>query len=187
MQPMKSVTNSVARCLVIASLFITNVCFGQEYIEGKGELIKYAIEDLKVKAMEYAGVQVSTHRKSVNRNGEYDYHEVTAADFCVEVPLKEVTLRHEDGVWYAKIEVSKLRPVESKWVEQNITVNNTVNAQPYYSRGYRVDESTTRTARERRVVGPSGRVVERSPGKTTTTRTRSRWNGRYGSTWAKTR
>ena len=187
MQPMKNVMNSVARCLAIVSLFITNVCFGQEYIEGKGELIKYAIEDLKVKAMEYAGVQVSTHRKSVNRNGEYDYHEVTAADFCVEVPLKEVTLRHEDGVWYARIEVSKLRPIESKWVEQNITVNNTTNAQPYYSLGYKVNESTTRTTRERRVVGPSGRTVQRSPGKTTTARTRSRWNGRYGSTWTKTR
>ena len=186
MQPMKNVMNSVARCLAIVSLFITNVCFGQEYIEGKGELIKYAIEDLKVKAMEYAGVQVSTHRKSVNRNGEYDYHEVTAADFCVEVPLKEVTLRHEDGVWYARIEVSKLRPIESKWVEQNITVNNTTNAQPYYSRGYKVNESTTRTTRERRVVGPSGRTVQRSPGKTTTARTRSRWNGRYRSTRTKT-
>jgi hypothetical protein len=112
---------------------------------------------------------------------------VTAADSGVEVPLKEVTLRHEDGIWYAKIEVSKLRPVDSKWIEQNITVNNTTNVQPYYSRGYRINESTTRTTRERRVVGPSGRVVERSPGKTTTTKKKSRWNGRYGSTWTKTR
>ena len=187
MQPMKSVMNSVARCLAIVSLFVSQICFGQEYIEGKGELIKYAIEDLKAKAMEYAGVQVSTHRKTLNRNGEYDYQEVTAADSGVEVPLKEVTLRHEDGTWYAKIEVSKLRPVDSKWVEQNITVNNTTNVLPYYSRGYRINESTTRTTRERRVVGPSGRVVERNPGKTTTTKKKSRWNGRYGSTWTKTR
>lgn len=185
---MQSVMRSVVKCLAIASsIFLSTLAFGQEYIQGEGTLIKDAIADLKANAAEYYGVQVANHRKLTNDNGKYDYKETTVTDACVVVPLAEIELTHGDGFWTARIEASKVRPVESTWVEQNITVNNTYNAPTTYSRGYRRDETTTRTTRRRDVVGPSGRVVKTEKGRGRTTRVRRNWDGRSGYTWTSTR
>lgn len=186
MQPMPSVMRSVVRCLAttIVSLVMAIPALSQEpeYIIGTGVTRREAIDHLYVNVLDYCGYQVSSHTSVKNDNGEYDYGSVTAVDRGANVPREGLELIPQDGYWIARIEVSKIREQEVKWVEQNVTINETYNETPYYSRGFRRENSTTVTTRRTDIVGPSGRVVSSTPGRGSVKNTRRRWNGRYGYT-----
>jgi hypothetical protein len=192
---MKNVTLSAVRCLAIAfSLIISAISYAQgpDYIMGFGcvrnadgtldreRSTEQAIEHLCTKISDETGVQVSTHTTLKNDNGRQDYRSVTVVDSGIVIPKDAIEIIHWDVFWIARIERNKVIPQEVKWVEQNITINNTVNSAPTYSRGYVRNESTTRTTRKTNYIGPSGRVVKTVPGKTSEKRKKSAWNGRYG-------
>ena len=203
MQQTQNVMHSVVKCLVSSILLLTLTvsAYSQEpeYITGVGAVvlddgsldtgksIKMAIDNLYEKVLEYCGYQVSSHTTVKNDNGKQDYKSVTAVDKGALVPREGIELIPYEGFWVARIEKSKVRQQDVKWVEQNVTINNTYNATPTYSRGFRRDVSTTRTTRRTDIVGPSGRVVKSTPGQSSTKTTRRNWNGRYGYTWETTR
>lgn len=192
---MKNVMLSVVRCLAIAfSLLISINAYTQDpdYIMGFGcvrnadgslnekKCKEESVEHLCNKISNEIGVQVSTHTTLKNNNGKQDYKSVTVVDSGIIIPKDAIELIHWDGFWIARIERNKVIPQEVKWVEQNITINNTVNASPTYSRGYVRNESTTRTTRKTNYVGPSGRIVKTVTGRSTTTTRKDNWNGRSG-------
>ena len=190
------------RCLAIAvSLAISIPLFSQEseYITAvgavvnqdgsldRGKSIKMAVDNLYEKVLEYCGYQVSSHTTLKNNNGKQDYKSTTAVDKGALIPSQEIELIPYEGFWVARIKKDKIKPQEVKWVEQNVTINNTYNEAPTYSRGYRRDVSTTRTTRRTDVIGPSGNVVKSTPGKGTTKKVRKNWDGRSGYTWTTTK
>ena len=202
MQQMKNVMHSAARCLAITfSLIFTIPTLAQEqrYISGAGVVrdsrgridiggsIEEAKRNLFAKILEESGKNVVTHETLTNRNGKHNYESVTAVDSGVRVREEDIQYIPYEGFWMARIERSKVFPQEVTWKEEHITINNTYNAPTTYSRGYRVNSSTTRTTRRVNIVGPSGRVVRTTPGTGSTTKRQGRWNGRYGSTWEITR
>lgn len=202
MQRMKNVMHSVVRCLVSSILFVlfTIPAYSNdvEYIRGvgcvrnedgsldRGKSIRQAIDNLYEKVLEYCGYQVSSHAVLKNDNGKQDYKNVTAVDKGALLLREGIELIPMEGYWVARIEKSKIQQQDVKWVEQNVTINNTYNEAPTYSRGYERKKSTTRTTRRTDVIGPSGKVVDSKQGKSTTTTTRKNWNGRYGYTWETT-
>ena len=197
MLPVKSVKHSVVKCLVLTfSILISAFAFAQDpdYIYGYGcvrnadgslnkeKSILEAKLSLYRHALEEAQQQVSTHTKVRNINGKQDYKSVTAVDSGIRLPKEDIEVIHADGYWVARILRSKVFSQEVKWVEQNITINNTVHSHSSYSRGYRRNESFTRTVRRTDIIGPSGVAVKTIPGRTTDTRVRRNWNGRSGYT-----
>ncbi len=192
-----NVMHSAARCLAtIFSCFAFVFANAQdrEYICGygcihnadgsidSGKSIDVARQNLYKKILEEVSLQVSSHTVLENKNGEKDYKSVTAVDSGAILPENEIEIIHYTGFWIARIERSKVFPQEVKWVEQNITVNNTTTLpQIRYGNNVR-SESITKTTRRTDYVGPSGGVVKTIPGKTTTVRTKRRWDGRCGST-----
>lgn len=179
--------NSVVKCLVSSLLLLITVTApGQEveyidyndYYWGRGLTIKEAIEDLKLNVNDV--VTVATKTRLTNNNGEYDYKSTTGTEAFFNFEKSGIIIIPMEGYYRAGIEKSKVKHVEGKWVEQNITVNNTYNSAPTYSRGFQRTQTTRITTRRTDVRGPSGRVVSSTPGRTTETRTRRAWNGRYG-------
>ena len=202
MQQKQSVMRSVVKCLVSSILLLFTIpALSQEpeYIIGIGAVIdqdgildtrksiQMSFDDLSVKVLEYCGYQVSSHTTVRNNNGKEDYHSVIASDKGALIPWEEVEFVHMDGSWIARIEKSRVKEQEVKWIEQNVTINNTYNETPRYLRGYEYKTSTTRTTRRTDVIGPSGNVVKSTPGRGQTQIVRSRWNGRYGHTWKSTK
>ena len=190
MQQMPSVMRSVVKCLVSSVLLlIASTALAQEveyidyndYYWGCGTTIKEAIEDLKLNVNDV--VTVATKTRLRNNNGKQDYTSTTGTEAFFNIPQSGIVIIPMEGYYRAGIEKSKVQHVDGKWVEQNITVNNTYNEAPRYSRGFRRDVTTTRTTRRTDVIGPSGKVVKSTPGRGTTTKTRTNWNGRYGYTW----
>ena len=186
------------KCLVISALLLlaTNLQAQEpEYIRGvgcvrnedgsldRGKSIRQAIDNLNEKVLEYCGYQVSSHTVLKNDNGKQDYKNTTAVDKGALLPRDGIELIPMEGYWVARIEKSKIKQQDVKWIEQNVTINNTYNEAPTYSRGYRRDVSTTKTTRRTDVIGPSGKVVQSTPGKKTTKIVRKNWNGRSGYTW----
>ena len=187
MQPMLKEMNSAVKCLVSSILLlfaITALAQEPEYIDyddyywGCGKTMREAIQDLKAKINDVVTVSVKSTLK--NDNGKQSYKSVTGTDTYFVFQQSDITLIPMEGYWRAGIEKEKVKHVEGKWVEQNITVNNTYNAPTTYSRGFQRTESTRITTRRTDVRGPSGKVVSSTPGRTTETRTRRAWNGRYG-------
>ena len=187
MQLMPKEMRSVVKCLVSSILLlITTTALAQEpeyidyddYYWGCGLTIKEAIEDLKLNVNDV--VTVATKTRLTNNNGKYDYKSTTGTEAFFNFEKSGITIIPMEGYYRAGIEKSKVKHVEGQWVEQNITVNNTYNAAPTYSRGFQRTQSTRVTTRRTDVRGPSGRVVNSTPGRTTTTTTKKAWNGRYG-------
>ena len=187
MQLMPKEMRSVVKCLVSSILLlITTTALAQEpeyidyddYYWGCGLTIKEAIEDLKLNVNDV--VTVATKTRLTNNNGKYDYKSATGTEAFFNFEKSGITIIPMEGYYRAGIEKSKVKHVEGQWVEQNITVNNTYNAAPTYSRGFQRTQSTRVTTRRTDVRGPSGRVVNSTPGRTTTTTTKKAWNGRYG-------
>ena len=177
MQQLKKEMRSVKKCLAAAfSLLVSLSLTAQEveyinhddYYWGFGKTTKEAIADLKSKVKQ-----------------TYDSNTGTEAYFTL--PESGITLIPMEGYWRAGIEKEKVKHIDGNWVEQNITINNTYNEAPTYSRGFQRNTSTTTTTRRTDVVSPRGQVVNSSPGKTTTTKTKRNWNGRYGYTWKRSK
>ena len=198
---MKSVRLSAARCLAIVFSFILtiNATLAQEkYIIGTGVVvdshgnidtgksIEEARRDLYRKVLEVTGKQLSTHTTLKNANGKDDYKTVTAVDSGVSIRDEDIRYLQKDGVIIAFVEKSKIFQQEVRWVEQNITINNSYA--PVHGMTIFGTPTTTRTTRHDRVqnvIGPSGNVVKRTNGRTTHTIETRAWNGRYG--WSYTR
>lgn len=187
MQPMQSVMNSVVKCLV-SSIFLlfTVIAPAQEveyidyndYYWGVGKTMKEAIENLKTNVNDV--ITVSTKYTLKNDNGKQDYKSVVGTETFFTIPESGITLIPMEGYWKAGIEKNKVKHIEGQWVEQNITVNNTYNAQTTHSRGFTRTDTRTVTTRRTDVISPRGRVVNSVPGRTSERRKRSAWNGRYG-------
>ena len=180
------------KCLVSSILLlITATALAQEpeyinrndYYWGCGKTIKEAIEDLELNVNDV--VTVATKTRLTNNNGKYDYKSTTGTEAFFNFEKSGIIIIPMEGYYRAGVEKSRVQHVEGQWVEQNITVNNTYNAAPTYSRGFQRTQSTRVTTRRTDVRGPSGNVVNSIPGKTTETVTKSAWNGRYG--WTSTR
>lgn len=194
MQLMQSVMNSVVKCLV-SSIFLLFTVLAPaqevEYIDyddyywGVGKTMREAIEDLKTNVNDV--ITVATKSTLRNDNGKQDYKSVVGTETFFTIPESGITLIPMEGYWRAGIEKSKVKHVEGQWVEQNITVNNTYNSTPTYSRGFRRTQTTRVTTRRTDVRGPSGRVVNSTPGRTTRTITDKAWNGRYGWSYERTK
>jgi hypothetical protein len=194
MQLMQSVMNSVVKCLV-SSIFLLFTIRAPaqevEYIDyddyywGVGKTMREAIEDLKTNVNDV--ITVATKSTLRNDNGKQDYKSVVGTETFFTIPESGITLIPMEGYWRAGIEKSKVKHVEGQWVEQNITVNNTYNSTPTYSRGFRRTQTTRVTTRRTDVRGPSGRVVNSIPGGTTRTITDKAWNGRYGWSYERTK
>lgn len=194
MQLMQSVMNSVVKCLV-SSIFLLFTILAPaqevEYIDyddyywGVGKTMREAIEDLKTNVNDV--ITVATKSTLRNDNGKQDYKSVVGTETFFTIPESGITLIPMEGYWRAGIEKSKVKHVEGQWVEQNITVNNTYNSTPTYSRGFRRTQTTRVTTRRTDVRGPSGRVVNSTPGRTTRTITDKAWNGRYGWSYERTK
>lgn len=185
---MKSVMHSVVRCLVssfflLATFPAYSFTTEPEYIEGVGKTARAAIENLQVAVLEMSMKQVSSHTTLHNDNGRQNYNSVTAVDSGISLSISGIELTHSNGYWTARIEKGKVFQQEVNWVEQKITINNTYNETPTYSRGFVRNTSTTRTSRRTDIVGPSGRVVKTIPGGKTTKTVKTCWNGRYGYTY----
>ena len=185
---------SVVKCLVSSILLLTTTAAlaqEPEYIDyndyywGCGKTIKEAIEDLKLNVNDV--VTVATKTRLTNNNGKYDYKSTTGTEAFFNFEKSGIIIIPMDGYYRAGIEKSRVQHVEGKWVEQNITVNNTYNAVPTYSRGFRRTNSTTITTRRRNIRGPSGNIVNSIPGRTTETVTKDAWNGSYGWRYEKNR
>ena len=192
MQLMLKEMRSVVKCLVSSILLlITATALAQEpeyidyndYYWGCGKTIKEAIEDLELNVNDV--VTVATKTRLTNNNGKYDYKSTTGTEAFFNFEKSGIIIIPMEGYYRAGIEKSRVQHVEGQWVEQNITVNNTYNAVPTYSRGFQRTQSTRVTTRRTDVRGPSGMVVNSTPGRTTTITTKSAWNGRYG--WTSTR
>lgn len=194
MQLMQSVMNSVVKCLV-SSIFLLFTVLAPaqevEYIDyddyywGVGKTMREAIEDLKTNVNDV--ITVATKSTLRNDNGKQDYKSVVGTETFFTIPESGITLIPMEGYWRAGIEKSKVKHVEGQWVEQNITVNNTYNSTPTYSRGFRRTQTTRVTTRRTDVRGPSGRVVNSIPCGTTRTITDKAWNGRYGWSYERTK
>lgn len=185
---------SVKKCLAIAVsilIFLPLAAQEVEYIEyddyywGFGKTTKEAIEDLKRNVSDVVTVGVLTTLKTKDGNQTYDSKTGTEAYF--NLPESGIVLIPMEGYWRAGIEKEKVKHIDGNWVEQNITINNTYNEAPTHSRGFDRTTSTTRTTRRTNIMGPSGRFVESTPGKTTTTTKKRAWNGRYGYSWSKSK
>ena len=194
MQLMLKEMRSVVKCLVSSILLLISVtALGQEveyinyddYYWGCGLTIKEAIEDLKLNVNDV--VTVATKTRLSNNNGKYDYKSTTGTEAFFNFEKSSITIIPMEGYYRAGIEKSKVKHVEGKWVEQNITVNNTYNAAPTYSRGFQRTRTVRETTRRTDVRGPSGRVVNSTPGRTTRTVTDRAWNGRYGWRYERTK
>jgi hypothetical protein len=156
-----------------------------DYYWGVGKTMREAIEDLKTNVNDV--ITVATKSTLKNDNGKQDYKSVVGTETFFTIPESGITLIPMEGYWRAGIEKSKVKHVEGQWVEQNITVNNTYNSTPTYSRGFRRTQTTRVTTRRTDVRGPSGRVVNSTPGRTTRTITDKAWNGRYGWSYERTK
>ena len=196
---LKKGMRSGRKCLVSSILLVLFAAptFSQEseYLKGVGcvknddgsldreKSIRMAIDNLHKKVLDYCGYQVSSHTVLKNDNGKQDYKSVTAVDQGALLPREGIELIPMEGYWIARIKRTRIKQQDVKWVEQNVTINNTYNEAPSFSRGFRRDVSTTRVTRRTDVIGPSGKVVKSTPGKRTTKKVRTNWNGRYGYTW----
>lgn len=156
-----------------------------DYYWGYGETVREAIDDLKLSIDDI--ITVATKSRLENDNGKYDYSSAIGTEAYFVLPQSGITIIQVGDYYKAGIEKDKVQHVEGKWVEQNITVNNTYNAVPTYSRGFRRTNSTTITTRRRNIRGPSGNIVNSIPGKTTETVTKDAWNGSYGWRYEKNR
>ena len=194
MLQLKKEMRSVKKCLAAAFSLLVSLSLAAQEVEhinyddyywGVGKTTKEAIADLKSKVNDVVTVAVKTTLKTSNGKQTYDSSTGTEAYFTL--PESGITLIPMEGYWRAGIEKEKVKHIDGNWVEQNITINNTYNEAPTYSRGFQRNTSTTTTTRRTDVVGPSGRVVNSSPGKTTTTKTKRNWNGRYGYTWKRSK
>ena len=185
MQLMKSAMHSVVRCLVSSIILISQTAFAYEpeYIEGVGETAGLAVRNLRSEILKVSAVNVASHTTLENINGKYGYKSTIVTDSGVSLPMGDVELIHKGNMWVARIDKSKVFQQDVKWIEQNITVNNTYNETPVYSYGFRRDVSTTRTTKRTNIIGPSGRIVKSEPGSERLRTTRRNWNGRYGYTW----
>lgn len=202
MRLMKNVMHSAVRCLVIVfSILISIPTIAQDegYIVGYGAIkdsrgrldigksIDAAREDLYKKILEISTQQVSTHTVLKNSNGKQDYKSITAVDSGIRVREEDIEYILWEGFWVARIKRSKVFPQEVKWVEQNITINNTYKEPTTYSGGFRRDVTVTNTRRRTDVIGPSGRVVKSEPRGGEVKKVRNNWNGCYGYTWESTK
>ena len=185
---------SVSKCLALAfslllclSLSAQNVkrIDEKDYYWGEGKTPKEAIEDLKSKVSDVVTVVVKNTLKTSDGKQTYDSNIGTEAYFTL--PESGISLIPMEGYWRAGIEKDKVKHIEGNWVEQNITINNTYNEAPTQSRGFQRNTSTTTTTRRTDLVGPSGRVVNSTQGRTTTKKTTKVWNGRYGYTWERSK
>ena len=182
------------KCLVSSILLlITATALAQEpeyinrndYYWGCGKTIKEAIEDLELNVNDV--VTVATKTRLTNNNGKYDYKSTTGTEAFYNFQQSGIIIIPMEGYYRAGIEKSRVQHVDGVWVEQKVTVNNTYNATPTYSRGFQRTESTRVTTRRTDVRGPSGNVVSSTPGRTTMTTTKRAWNGRYGWSYQRTR
>ena len=155
---------SRGRCLAssIAILLVSALPAAAQdgYVCGYGKTPREAIADI---ANRY--VLVSTHTQYHTGSGDEGYHGVTGVTGAVILPREGIELWREGDGWVARVRTDQVSPVEGSWKEENITVNNTYNEAPTYSRGFRRERSTRVTTRR------------------TTLRC---WNGRYGYTYTKT-
>ena len=177
------------RCLVISILLLISIGIqaqDTEYIQAIGKTSKEAKDALLEKILN-ADVQVAKHSVLIEKNGEQVYDSYTGVDSSVIIPRDGIELIHMKDFWIAMIEKSKVKYNGADWKVENITITNTYNEAPTYSQGFKRTTSTTRTTRRTDIIGPSGRVVKSSPGKTTTTTTKDNWNGRYGYTWSRSK
>lgn len=194
MLQMQSVMRSVVKCLA-SSIFLlfaifaqaqeTQYIFDDNYYWGEGGTAREAIKNLKFNVNDV--ITVTTKSTLKNNNGKQDYKSVVGTETFFTIPESGITLIPMEGYWKAGIEKSKVKHIEGQWVEQNITVNNTYNATPIYSRGFRRTDTRTITTRCTDVVSPRGRVVNSVQGRTSERRKRSAWNGSYGWTYESNR
>ena len=176
---------SRGRCLAssIAILLSALPAAAQDgYVCGYGKTPREAIADI---ANGY--VLVSTHTRYHTGSGDEGYHSVTGVTGAVTLPREGIELLREDDGWVARVRTDLVTPVEGSWKEEHITVNNTYNEAPTFSRGFRRERSTHVTTRMQVIRDPAGRVVEVNPGKTSRETTLRCWNGRYGYTYTKTK
>ena len=178
--------HSRERCLAssIAILLITALSMAaqDEYVYGYGKTPREAISDIANR-----NVLVSTHSRYGTGSGDKGYHSVTGVTGAVTLPREGIELYQEDNGWVARVKTDLVTPVEGFWKEENITINNSYNEAPTYSRGFGRTRSTRVTTRKQVIRDPAGRVAEVTPGKTTRKMTLRCWNGRYGYAYTKTK
>ena len=178
--------HSRERCLAssIAILLMTALSMAaqDEYVYGYGKTPREAICDIANR-----NVLVSTHTRYGTGSGDKGYHSVTGVTGAVTLPRDGIELYQEGNGWVARVRTDLVTPVEGSWKEEDITINNTYNEAPAYSRGFRRTRSTRVTTREQVIRDPTGRVAEVTPEKTTRETTLRCWNGRYGYTYIKTK
>lgn len=177
------------RCLAISVYLLAAIgLWAQEpeYYYGYGSTMREAKNDLIEKLLN-SDVQVAKHTVLRDKDGKQDYDSYTGVDSGIIIPQDGIELIQEGGNWMARIEKTRVQHTDANWKVENITINNTYNEAPTYSRGFKRTTSTTRTTRRTDIKGPSGNVVRTTRGKTTTTTTHRNWNGRYGYTWSKSK
>lgn len=173
------------RCLAISLLCCFCFCLSAQepqYYYGFGETIDDAKDDL-VENILNKEVKVARHSVLKDKNGKQEYDSYTGVDSGISIPWEEIELSREEDFWLARIEKAKVLFTGSEWKVENITISNTYNETPYYSRGFRRTRSTIKTNGKVTIIGPSGRVVKTIPGKEKTIVEDKAWNGRYGWTY----
>ena len=186
---------SVKKCLAAAFSLLVSLSLAaqeveyinyDEYYWGVGKTTKEAIADLKSKVNDVVTVAVKTTLKTSNGKQSYDSSTGTEAYFTL--PESGITLIPMEGYWRAGIEKEKVKHIDGNWVEQNITVNEAPSTTHGRSPlGSSQTTTTQRVTKRTDIIGPSGKVVKTTPGKTTTRKETKTWNGRYGYTWTRSK
>lgn len=159
----------------------------QKCLEATGRTPGEAVDSLYVRIQEISGLHVSTRSRLNESDGDRKYESETVVDAGAVISPGSIELEPMGGLWVARIRLSDVTPVDSKWVEQNVTVNHIYHESPYRSRGYLRTGTVTRTRRRRDIRGPTGRIVKSTPGTGTVVRVKSSWNGSSGYTRTSTR
>lgn len=130
---------------------------------------------------------VASHTVLKNRNGKEEYESEVVVDKGIAMIPGIKFTQTDEGLWIAKIEKNKVIPQEVKWIQNNITVNESPHTE--YGRSPLGSNKTTTTQRITKrtdIIGPSGRVVKTTPGGCGMKKTTSTWNGKYGYTYRET-
>lgn len=129
-------------------------------------------------------MNISTRDRLKNNNGKTNYNSSTVVDYGAGIPWEDITLlKLEEGLWEARVKMSRVIQTTPVYNVQKITVNNTTNYPGVYNRrGERVQGSVTETTRKVITLDKHGNIIDAREGNGSVTKTVRNWDGRSGST-----